>query len=351
MNAPLKIQFRLAEDGPAGKAGEVVLLAVTPADTNSQQEVLDTYLGGYSGFGLAADVVLSPIVLVEKEVAQRRDHSKENAFEVVDPRTGRHGAINEIDHKSALTAYKTEEFALAAFVPFAAENDADAVYQVRAETGEMIGDKLGLDREVRVITDLTTLTNWNAANRTTLLAAGQWDTGVSSDPRADLFRRIKASAGAVTDVAMNPEVAFYFLGHTKVRDYMKQMLGDGAPNPDIAAAASTKGLTSFQVPGLPRIWICPGMRLNATTGVLEYIMADDVVLLSNPPSGRNNKRIATHRTFRTRGRSGSGVTTNEYIPNGRGLEGGTMFEMGFKETIFFPSNIVGGLIKDVLSTV
>lgn len=351
MGAPRMQKLTLAEDGPAGKAGETVLMAVTPADTNSQQEVLDSYLGGYSPFGLAADAILSPVTLVEKEVAQRRDHSKENAFEVVDTKTGRQGAINEIDHKSALTSYKVEEYALACFIPFAAENDADAVYDIRAESGGMIMDKVMLDREVRVVSHLTTLGNWASTNRTTLGASAQWDTGASANPRADLFRRIKTSAGPVTDIAMNPEVAFYFLSHSTTRDYMKQMLGDSAPEASIAAAAQTQGLMSFLIPGLPKIWICPGMRLNASTGALEYIFADDVVLLSNPPTGRNSKRIATHRTFRTRGRSGSGITTNEYAPQGRSLEGGTMFEAGMKETHFFASTIVGGLIKDALSTV
>lgn len=347
-----QISFTLAEDCPMGRAGQVVTMAVTPADVSVQTQELDTYLGGFAPFGFAADMI-SKVIPVDKEAAQRRDFSKENAFEAVNVENGRNGAIKEIDHRSALVPYRVQEFALATFIPWMTENDATALYNIRAAAGEMVSWKLALAREIRIFNSLTTLASWNTNNRTTLTTNFKWDNGSTKNPRADLHARLKASAQPVTDIFMNPDVGYWFLSDNEVRAFMKQMLGDAAPSPDVAASAdmSDYGVQSFRCPGLPQIHICPAKVLNITTGVLDYVLADDVVLVTNQPGApRDGHRIATHMTFRHKGRSGTGVTTNEYIPQGRGINGGTMFEMGYAEDSFFASNIAGGLIKDVLST-
>lgn len=344
-----KYVLRLAEDVQGlGRAGELITLAATPADVTNQTEELDSYLGGYRPMGFAADMV-SKVVLVDKEAGTRRDFSLENAFEVVDPRNGRHGAIKEVDHKSETASYRVSERALASYIPFSTENDAVQLYNVRAASGEMISWKLALWREIEIWTDLTTVANWNAANRTTLLAAAQWNGGASADPMLELHTRIKASAQVVTDIFMNPDVGFYFLADSKVRDYMKQMLGDNAPSPEVAAGALGQGIRSFTIPGLPPIHIVPAKKLNSS-GSLEFILDDSVVLVTNQPGvPRDGNSIATHYTFRYRGRSGTGMVTNEYIPQGRGINGGTMFELGHSDDPIFTSNIAGGLIKDVLT--
>lgn len=342
-----QMAFRLSEDTPGlGREGEVITLAVTPADVTNQTEELDTYLGGYRPFGFGADL-FSKVVLVDKEAGTRRDFSKENAFEEVNVRSGRNGAINEIDHRSGTTPYRVEDFALATWIPWSTENDAHVLYNVRASAGEMIAWKLALAREVRTFTLLTTLANWDTNNRTTLGSGFEWNGGANSDPLLDLHTRIKASAQVVSDIGMNPDVAFHFLAHDKVRSFMKQMLGDGAPSPEVAAAAATQGVMTFRIPGFPPIHIVPSKRL--VSGSLEYVLNDSVVLVTNQPGvPRDGNSIATSWTFRYRGRSGTGVVTNEYIPNGRGINGGTMFEMGYSDDQFLASNIAGGLITDVI---
>lgn len=347
------VSMTLSEDCPLGRAGETIQMAVTPAETSVQTEELETYLGGYRPFGFVADE-FSKVVLVDKEAGQRRDFSEDNAFEEVDVRQGRNGAINEIDHKSGLTSYRVEEFALATWIPWMSENDAAALYNLRASAGEMIGWKLALAREVRVFESLTNTSNWNANNQTTLASSFKWNTGGSKDPRKDIHDRIKASAQPVNLIGMNPDVAFYFLSDDKVVAYMKQMLGDAAPSADVAAAAATNEgdfeSLRFKLPGLPPFLICPAKKKNPSTGNLDYVVGNDVVLCTVPPGvPRDGNRVATHMTFRHRGRSGTGVVTNEYMPNGRGINGGTMFEMGYADDDFFGSNIAGGLIADVLS--
>jgi hypothetical protein len=360
-NAALALQpqtrrFQLVEnmvvDGEIlHREGEFVTLAVNPADVTNQTEVLDSYLGGYVPFGFAADM-FSKVVIVGKEAGQRRDFSKENAFQRVDTKSGRDGKIREVDHKSELGSYRVQEYALATWIPWATENDAESLYNIRSAAGEMIMWKLALDREVRIFTSLTTVGNWGANNRTTLTTNFKWDNGSTKNPRLDLHNRLKASAQPVTDIGMNPDVAYYYLSDNEVRANMKQMLGDQAVDDMIARAAQAgeTGVETFKVPGLPPIHVLPAKVLNESTGNLDYIMPNDVLLVTNQPGvPRDGQRVATHWTFRHRGRSGTGVVTNEYIPQGRGLNSGTMFEAGFSDDSFFGSLIAGGLIKGALS--
>lgn len=345
-----QVSFTLAEDSPLGKAGQIITMAVTPADVSVQTQELDTYLGGFAPFGFGADLV-SKVVPIDKEAGQRRDFSLENAFENVDVTSGRHGAMREVDHHSALTAYRVQEYALATYIPWQTENDATALYNVRAAAGEMVAWKLALAREVRIWTALTDTTKWNANNYSSLTSNFIWNGGSTKNPRADLHARIKASAQPITDIFMNPDVAYWLLSDTDMRNFMRQMLGDAAPTADIAASADSGdyGVQTFRVPGLPPIHIVPAKVKNLSTGNLDYVLGPHVVMVTNQPGvPRDGNRIATHMTFRTKGRSGTGVTTNEYIPQGRGINGGTMFEMGYSEDYFFGSNIAGGLIANVI---
>lgn len=344
--------FTLAEDVEGvGRAGTRILMAVTPAEVGDQSRELDTYLAGYSPYAFCADL-LSPVVLVDKEKGKRRDFSADNVFEVVPTEVGRSGAINEISHASATTDYQTSEHGLASYIPWGSQNEAVELYDVRAASGEMIMIKLDLAREVRVFAHATTLGTWDTANRTSLTTNFKWDNGSTKNPRADLHTRITASSQPVTDIFMNPDVAFWFLGDAEVRAYLKQMMGDNAPPPDVARSADTQGYMKLELVGLPPIHVCPAKRRPAAGGALTYILADDVILTCNPPGGlpRDGKRLSTFYTFRQKGRSGVGVVTNEYIPQGRGINGGTMFEAGYGETHFCSANVAGGLIKDVLST-
>lgn len=343
----VNMPFMLSADGPAGKAGERIMLSVTPAEVSNQNEELDSWLGGYSQFGFVADM-LAPVVLVDQEKAQRRSFKAENVFERVPTKTGRHGAIHEIKHMSDTEPYETEEYALAAFVPFAAETDAVKNYNVKQAHMQMIPEKLALDRECRVFELLTDLNSWDAANRTSLGASLKWNTGASKNPLLDLHTRIKASVQKVTGILVNEDVLFWFLADTAVQARMRQMYGDNAPSPDLAMAAESQGVMTFQFLGLPPITVCPAKQMVA--GSLVSIVPNDVILVSQPAGLPNDgTRMATCMTFRTKGRSGTGWTTNEYIPqSGRGLESGTMMESGYKEDVFMASGRCGGLIKDVL---
>lgn len=349
-------QFRLSEEvrdeggNILGRPGEVITLAVMPSDTGDQLRIIDKYISGYRNFGFYADIV-SPVVPVDQEAGTRLDRSMASAFTLLDTKVGRQGHINEIQDANTRVPYKTQESALACFIPWASENDAIQQYNIRTASSVMLADLLLLRREFDVFASLTTLNNWNSNNRTSLTTNFKWDNGSTKDPRADLHARMKASAQRVTGIAMNPDVAYYFLSDTNVRAYLKATMGDDAPVPDIARQleADNKGQETINIVGYPPIYVVGAQYLVA--GALTYVLGDDVVLFSRP---QNNVpvdmfSVATHLTFRHRGKSGTGWVTNEYLPNGRGLNGGRMLETGYGETFFFGSNVAGGLIKDVLS--
>lgn len=348
------VLFTLAEDvivngAVVHRAGEKITMAVSPADTSDTTRELDTYLGGYTPFEFCADLASKP-VLVDHENGTRRDFSKENAFEVVETRVGRLGAINEIQHLSQKETYTTEENALACYIPYGAENDASALYNVRVASGEMLVWKLALARENKIWTMLTTTSNWNTNNFTQLNPSTYWDTGVSKDPLANLHARIRNSAQPVSDIFVNPDVSYWFLTNPDVRSYMRQMMGDSSVSADVSFGANAQGRIQYQIPGFPMITVCPAKKINPATGNLDYVLGNHVVMTASPPGvPRDGSRIATSYTFRTKGRSGTGITTNEYVPQGRGLEGGTMFETGYREKEYMCSDIAGGLIANVLS--
>lgn len=329
------------------RAGDVITQAVTVSDVSETREI-ETYLGGYSPFGFGADIIAKP-VLVDKLRGKRRDFSKANTFQPVNDRTGKTGAIKEIEHQSDVTPYECEEHALAAYIQFETEHDAVANYNVRAAHSTEIGDKLTLNREIEIWGTATTAANWNANNVTTIATAALKWNGTAPAILSDLHARIKASAQPVNGIFFNPDVAFVMLKDNDVRSYMRQMLGDAAPSPDVAGNAESMGVQTFAIPGFPKFYIVPSKVLNATTDALDFILGNDVVFATMPPGAINDGRhVATMMTFRYRGRSGTGWVVNEYVPYGKGLNGGTMFEQGFSDANFIGSNIAGGLIKSVL---
>ena len=349
---PGNMLFTLAEDLVVNgqvvhRAGEKITMAVAPSDVRTTEE-LDTYLGGYSSNEFCMDLV-SKVVLVDKSEGITRDLSKENVYEVVETAVGALGAINQVDIGSSTGSYKTQDQGLASFIRWDSENEA--TFQLRATTAEMLFEKVNLRREVRGWGLLTTLGSWNSANRTSLGASTYWDTGASKDPLANIRTRIIASLARVTDIWMNPEVAGWFLQDTKVIAFMRQMLGDTAPNPSIAAAAAaSQERQQFSIPGFPPFTIVPCRRTNATTGAMEYILGDDVVLTCSPPGvPRDGRKMATTYSFRQKGPSGTGIANNEYVPQDKGLYKGIMLETGFSEDLKMMSPTAGGLIKDVLS--
>ena len=335
------------------RAGETIRLALAPADVTIVEEI-DTYLAGFAPFEFRADAAC-PVVLVDRDSYQFRTFGSNNAFRRVNVEAGNQTGINEVDPESSLGTYRVIERALGSYISAVVEENATALYQPRLAAARRIRWALDLDREVRFWTLLTTLGNWAVANRTTLLAGFQWGgpagVGANSDPITDIQTRIEASAQPVSGIWMNPQVGHAFLRHPLVRDHMRQMLGDSAPQPGlVASAGQNQAGVDFVLPGLPPIKIAPAKQLNEVTNALDYVLNDTVVLVTHPVMGAptSGQEINTCTTFRRRGTSGTGYQSREYFVNERGLEGGTMLVAGHAEDIQIVANNCGGGIFDVI---
>lgn len=338
------ITFELIEDVQGvGRKGQAITMALTPQDTFVTSE-LDTFLGGYTNADFRADEVAPPI-LVDKETAQVRNLTKNNTFKRVVVDASLQGRINEVDPETELKTYTATHRALGCFVP--AITQGQSVFDVMAAAAVRINTALALDREIRLWTKLVTSGNWNAANRVTLAGTFQWGNpeGAATNPIFDLNNRKLKSAARITDWWMSQEVSDAFLRNTKVKDHMRQMLGDQAPAPQIAQAQRA----DFVIPGVGVIHVVDPKVLNESTGNLDEILNDSAIGTHVPAGSiRTGEELATIDTFRVRGPSGTGFMTRQVFLDTRGYAGGTLLIVGHQEDIIMRSDSIGGVIFDVI---
>src|SRR5574341_755807 len=151
------------------------------------------------------------------------------------------------------------------------------------------------------------------------------------------------------DVWMQRKVANAFLRHDKVRDHMRQILGDGAAASTIVSVVAGTA-TDFVIPGLPPIRVAPSKFKNSSGNVV-YTLGDVVVGAvktagSQPTDG---EEIASSYTFRRKGPSGVGIDAYEFfMPGGRGPHGGTMVVVAMADVAKMVGNTAGGIITSVI---
>lgn len=343
------IAVALTDDIPAlGKRkGQIIQLALSPSDVNSSEEI-DTYLGGYSPPGFRFSEAAPP-VLVVKDFDDFRNYGSNNAFKLVQTETSKQSGIKEVDAESSLSSYQVIEHALGAYIPGQTQVQAAPLVDPRMAGARRISWALELGREVRGWGLLTTSGNWNADNTVTLAAGSEWNDAINGNPIKDLFARIEASAQIVTDIWFSTQVSHAFIQNQNVRDHVRLMRGDLPSAESVAAADAQVRNIDFVIPGLPPFHVVPGKVLNESTGKLDYILADNVVLTTTPTRiPTDATEIFTAMTFRRRGSSGTGYLSREVELATRGLEVGRLLVAGFAEDIKFVANNCGGLIKDVI---
>lgn len=333
------LSFRLAEDGPAGRAGQVVTMSLSPADVHDPTED-PTFLRRFKPFRYRADEA-SRVVLVSKDEDQFRTFHSDDAFRRVKTKISREGTVPEVDPKSALDSYKLEDEAIGSFISDVTALNATG-FDPRQASLIRIGNALGLSREVDFWTFLTTTGNWNANNRVTLLANEKWNGGADSDPNKNLQDRIEASGQEITGTWMNQGVGFAYLRNAKVKDDLRFIYGDSGVKDLYSSAADDRIKTDFSVPGIGMIHIVKSRVKNETTGLMDYCLGNDVVMLCQPEVG---DEVETLRTYRRQGVAAVGYEVREYRVEGRGPKGGTMLVATKADAIKSISNICGGLIK------
>jgi hypothetical protein len=354
---PERIQLKLAEDSPHGKAGQIVTLALTPQDVHDPTE-LPTYLAGYREYEFRADEA-SPVILVDNEQDKFRTFNKDDAFRRMDVKIGAQAPIPEVDPGSSLSSYQTIYRAAGSFIPVQTEKQTGNNYNPRQRAAANAARRLYIDRELDVWALLGTATNFVSANRFALGGGFQWGNlttagqGANSDPMFDLQMGIVTSAQPIAGTWFNQKTAFAFLRHPNVRNHMRQMLGDGAVNAMILAvqdAMKPGQNVDFSIPGLPPFHVSAAKVKNESTGNLDYILPDGVVIGVVRPPGvpTDGQTIATSYTFRLRGPSGVGFETREYFVDGRGPYGGTMVVASMSDIAKFTGTDCGFIITAAL---
>jgi hypothetical protein len=353
-----RITLKLAETSHLGRAGEVVTLALQPADVHDPTE-LSTYLAGFGNGTFRADEA-SPVILMDNDSDKYRNFNSDDTFRRVDVKGSVQGAIPEVDPSTVLNTYKVVDRMIGSFIPRRTELQTGNNYRPREAAARRCKRAILIDREYDIFaTLLGTTTNFAAANRFVLGANANWGLlttqgeGTASDPMFDVQNGMVTSAQMVTDTWFNPKTAFAFLRHSKVRNHMRQMLGDQAVQQSILAvqeAQATGTTVDFIVPGLPPFRVAGAKGKTEATGALDYILADGVALgLVRPPGvPQDGEEIATTYTFRARGPSGVGFETREFFVDLRGPNGGTMVVASMADIGIMTGNTCGFIITNAL---
>ena len=347
-----EIAVQLVNDVPNyARAGETVMLTLSPQEL-VVSEIIDTLLFGFKPVGLRADEVC-PIQLVDVDIGQYRVFGLNNAFRPINVISSIQADIPEVDVDSSLQSYQVQERALGGFIPTVTQLNATnsrQAFDPKAALARKIAYALALEREIRVWTMLKTSGSWNAANRATISAGAEWNDAENGDPMTDIMDRIEATAQPITDIWVNPLVAHSVLRSKSIKDYIRTLGGDAGPvGRDIAQATTNMNNMDFVIPGLPPFHVVASKVLNESTGALDFILDDTVILTSSPPgAGSSGEDMMTCKTFRRRGPSGNGWTTREFQLERRGLHGGVFMASGYAEQIAMIAGTVGGAIFNTI---
>lgn len=348
------MQIVLVGGDPTSQSRRTVDLALQPSDVHVPTEI-PTYLAGYRAPTFRADE-LSPVILVDKDQDEIRNFSSDDVFRRVNVKSsGQAGPNAEVDPSSAMTTYTVVYRTLGSFVPQQTEENAGANYQPRRVAAKRIKQAVMLDREIDAVAQLGTNTNWASSNRIALGATTQWDgatTGVgsASDPIKACQQLLDLSyAQEGFYFALNQRVANSLVRHDRVRDHMRQFLGDAGVSGAIAQIANAgSGPTDFVIPGLPPFKVFAAKVKDDSTGLVDYVFPDVVAGIVAPAGvPQDAEEIASSYTFRRRGPSGVGFEAREYRVEGRGPYGGTMLVVTMADAIVQTSTTAGGIITGV----
>ena len=336
-----------------GKKGDTIQFTLSPQDVSISEE-MDSLMVGFKPIGMRADEAC-PIKLTDAYMGKYRVFGLNNAFRLVNVISSMQADIPEVDVDTSEAEFLVQQRALGGFIPTDTAihaSQGSINWDVKAALAKRIETGLALDREVRVWSMLANPANWAAGNKATVAGGAEWNDPVNGNPIRDIMDRIEASAQQVTGIWLQPPVAHALILNDNTLKYVKSMGGDSnAISKDVvnAAASASNQNVDFTIPGLPPFHVVASKVLNETTGALDYILGDTVVLVSLPPGSENTgEDIMTCKTFRWKGPSGTGYTSRDFNLERRGLHGGTFSASGHAEVIKMISGSVGGIIQDTL---
>jgi hypothetical protein len=322
--------------------GNTVAMDLGSADVH-QNAATPGYAAGYRNEAPMADMFAPPL-LRTKPSDKYYTFAKEDAFQRATPIVGATSAqVAEVSPRLANATFTTIEYALGGFVGTQLEAAADAPLRIRQATMTRVLNALMIEREIRVATLATTAANWDSTVVSTVLAAAKWNGGASSDPIADLHARAEASWGDPTGIVISEKVFHSMQRNANVQKYFAYK-NAAAPLP---ASGDMSSLLN-----IPAIYVAKMKYINSS-GVLDYIWGNDVVLFRMPPQmpPTSQDDVASATTFRwdagtvADGTASNGMVVREYFVQDRGSMGGNKVVLIHHDHEVMTSKFVGGLVK------
>jgi len=338
VNPRLAAQFLSARSGGADSP---LLLDLGPSDVHIAA-TMPNYAAGYTNFTPMADMI-SPPLITDKDTNVYWTFDRNDAFQRAQPiNSAAGGGVYEISPRLGNATYKCVSPALAGFVQTETEANADAPLKIRQATTRRIVDALKVEREIRVAAVVRTSGSWNSGQAITLASGFQWNGGSSSDPIKDIHGLQDLSSGDVTGIGLAGKTYRGFTRNNAVRSYyVYNGSQDGIPSADAIRATLR----------LPPFFICE-MRYITSTGTLDFVWGNDVVLFRNPPEmpPTSQQDVATSYTFRWQnpnvpdGSASGGFVVRQFFLQDRGPAGGNKIVVAHWDAEVLTSKYIGGLL-------
>jgi hypothetical protein len=167
----------------------------------------------------------SPVKIVKQRQGYWYIEKLNDVNKLVVASTSASGGFGKLNPTFAATEYTTTPYALGARIPRATRANAD--FDLGKRAVRRLIEALRLLREARVATQLTTSTNWNAANRVA------WTTSPTANPLLDLFAGLGKSTMPANLMVLPESLAPYFY-----TDFVRIFRQAGGQLPRILTARS-----------------------------------------------------------------------------------------------------------------
>jgi hypothetical protein len=343
-----QIEVILAEDGPRGKAGSKVQLAVQPIETYDPTEV-SSYASGFHQQGFLADLV-APELGVDKEIFKLRSFDAADVFQLVNVKVGHEDEPQEIRFRSSLTEYRADWRMIGSFVNVATEIQQGPNVNPRMAAARRIMHAMKLYREWEVFSILLDPTKWGAGQVTTLDGTTKWNGGTGRNIYGDLAQMVEDSEQEIDFFVTSRIVANLMLQDTAFQAILRVYLGDAGFKGTVESLNMKDKETVIYVPNLPPIYIAKARIRNESTGANDRIVQDAVIGIVSGPIPTDGESVSTMKTARLKGMPGSsgGVVSREYDVPGRGPLGGRMLVISTCEKPLMLGPTVGGLLYNVI---
>jgi hypothetical protein len=266
-------------------------------------QVLSTFVAGYSGGGFIADIVCPP-VKVDFRSATYEKYLRKDLETPLDSHIGPRSTANELDYEMATGTYLVKDYALKHPVTWS-EMRALGDSRARERVLMLLMQNLLLQREIRVATLLQTEGNYASGN--TAAATGVWSDS-TKDPLTDLQTAIDAIPSGMEQgtklVGVFPGTAWTELTrHTT-------MLGAGAATP-LVSEQQVKDMLGLDEILVPKTTKNTANRGQAVTRVPIWDATKPFVI--RVPTGEPRDEVGLFAaTFRMKGESEEGLDVRRW---------------------------------------